>query len=123
MVAIGVAVIAYFQWRTAHQRIVIDLFERRFQVYEDLRKVIFEYATNFEVTNLMLGRFLVAREWATFLFGSEVTTYLEECYKDLTTVNVFRGLPVAPGPDYQDQQRQLKEADRRLVKYLISLRC
>ena len=26
--------IAYFQWRTAHQRVVLDLFDRRLQTFE-----------------------------------------------------------------------------------------
>lgn len=38
-IALGVGTIAFLQWRTAHQKTVMDLFDRRFQAYEDLMNV------------------------------------------------------------------------------------
>jgi hypothetical protein len=37
LLAIAVAVL---QWRTSHQKIVLDLFERRMKVYPEIRAVI-----------------------------------------------------------------------------------
>jgi len=116
VIAFCVAIIAYFQWRTAHQRIILDLFERRFESYEQIRRVIFDYAPNLEVSNDLLKHFIIAQERAKFLFGDEVADYLEARYKDLVTVNVFRPLKPAATQEYQDQQRELREADRRLVE-------
>lgn len=114
-IALGVAAVGYFQWRTAHQRIIFDLFERRFEAYEQIRKAIFDYAPMLQVTNETLKLFITAQTRAKFLFGDEVLTYLEARYKDLVTVHTFRGLTPTPTQDYQDQQRELHEADRRLV--------
>jgi hypothetical protein len=36
VIALVVAVIAYFQWWTAHLRYILDLFDKRFEVYEAL---------------------------------------------------------------------------------------
>jgi len=33
-IAVFAALIAYFQWRTAHQRVVLDLVDRRVQTFE-----------------------------------------------------------------------------------------
>jgi Skp family chaperone for outer membrane proteins len=41
-IAIGVlaAVIGFMQWRTAHQKVALDLFERRFAVIQQARNVM-----------------------------------------------------------------------------------
>jgi hypothetical protein len=39
--AIGAAIL-YFQWRTAHQRAVLDLFDRRLEVFGDIEKAVAE---------------------------------------------------------------------------------
>jgi len=38
-IAFLAVVIAFFQWRTAHQRVVIDQFARRMKFYTDCRDV------------------------------------------------------------------------------------
>jgi hypothetical protein len=40
IVATFVAIIGYFQWRTAHQRVILDLFERRMKVYEGAKRCV-----------------------------------------------------------------------------------
>jgi len=115
VIALSVAAIGYFQWRTAHQRVILDLFERRFETYEQIRKAIFDYVPMLQVSNETLRLFITAQNRAKFLFGDEVLAYLEARYKDLVTVNVFRGLQPMATQEYQDQQRELHEADKRLV--------
>jgi len=34
------AYIAWRQWRTAHDRLILDLFERRFQVFQELMPTV-----------------------------------------------------------------------------------
>jgi hypothetical protein len=36
-IALIVAVIAFLQWATARQKVVFDLFDKRFAVYQELR--------------------------------------------------------------------------------------
>ncbi|MER8838471.1 hypothetical protein NKH86_06875 [Mesorhizobium sp. M0913] len=40
VIALAVGFIAYRQWRTAHSRLVLDLFEKRLAVYEQTRKAV-----------------------------------------------------------------------------------
>lgn len=35
-IAAVVALIAFLQWRTAHDKVLLDLFDKRFAAYEDL---------------------------------------------------------------------------------------
>jgi hypothetical protein len=35
-----VALVGYFQWRTAEQKAVLDLFDRRHAIYEIVRKAV-----------------------------------------------------------------------------------
>jgi hypothetical protein len=75
--------IAWRQWRTSQDRVVLDLFERRFQVFQELTRAInaaFE-KPNVEVPDL--AKFDVATEKARFLFGPEVHSYLIEVRKHL----------------------------------------
>jgi len=56
MYAIGTAilivgvVISYFQWRTAQQRVALDIFDRRYKIYEDLRGVVTQFLQNLELS-------------------------------------------------------------------------
>jgi hypothetical protein len=40
IIALIVALIALAQWRTAHQRMVIDLFERRMNLIDELSRIV-----------------------------------------------------------------------------------
>jgi hypothetical protein len=69
--------IAWRQWRTAQDRLVLDLFDRRFQVFYDLTRAIAEAFNKSLVSVDDLNKFDVARERARFLFGPEVPEYLQ----------------------------------------------
>lgn len=74
-------VIGVMQWRTAHQRAVLDLFDKRWTVLTELRAavatILQEGRASIESTRL----YATARDRAAFLFGPEVTEYLESIYK------------------------------------------
>jgi hypothetical protein len=70
-IALIVAFISLLQWITARQKVVLDLFDQRFAVYEELHGVIGRYGS--QGPNLKdIGRFTQAANRAQFLFGSEV---------------------------------------------------
>jgi hypothetical protein len=88
-IAIIVAVITLLQWITARQKVVLDLFDKRFAVYEELREVIGRYGGH--GPNLKdIGKFTQAASRAQFLFGSEVTAFLEHRRLDLNREFVAR---------------------------------
>ena len=79
ILGIGAAILGYYQWRTAHNRLVLDLFERRMKVYDNIRGVLVDVLRfGARGATLDLHRsFVVAATDAQFLFGAEVTEYLD----------------------------------------------
>jgi hypothetical protein len=80
-IAVLAAVIGFMQWRTAHQRAVLDLFEKRYELYSAVRSVITEVLTQGRADHKLQFDYLRAIERAHFLFGPEVTAYLDSLYK------------------------------------------
>lgn len=76
------AMIAYFQWRTAHQRVVLDLFDRRLRVFEDIENAVRNVFSTTRVSNETWSLLVGAKSRARFLFGKDVNDYLERLTKD-----------------------------------------
>src|SRR5690606_4973811 len=75
--AIG-AMIAYFQWFTAHQRIALELFVRRFEVVLSLRRAVLAALAPGDYGEKQQREFGDAVLRARFLFGPEVFSLLEQ---------------------------------------------
>jgi hypothetical protein len=74
-IAFFAAYIAYRQWQTAHQRVVLDLFERRMKVYDDARAVISEIMRDGTANHQIFFRYCQATDRLGLLFGDEVVAY------------------------------------------------
>jgi hypothetical protein len=74
---------AHEQWKIAQQRVVLDLFERRMGIYEDLRTAIAKVNASGNTTEDVVFEFLKAKERVRFLFGKEIQDYVENLYKSL----------------------------------------
>ncbi|KQV73237.1 hypothetical protein [Rhizobium sp. Root1220] len=78
-ISIAVAIIAFLQWRTAHQKVVLDLFDRRMKVIDEVNDVIGYFWTN--EGNLVAfnarRRLSLASGSARYLFGEEVATAIK----------------------------------------------
>jgi len=82
-----VALIGYLQLRTAQQKAVLDLFDKRFKIYETVKNCVDQVGTNPEdFGNERQKEFLKAKNKAYFFFDDEVNDYLERLRKDLLTV-------------------------------------
>src|SRR4051812_12439757 len=82
-VALLAIVIGVMQWRTAHQRAVLDLFDKRWTVLTDLRAAVGQIVREAKVTpeSESMRLYATARDQAAFLFGPKVTDYLESINK------------------------------------------
>src|SRR5260370_19959215 len=60
-IALLAIVIAILQWRTAHQKVVLDLFERRMKVYSEIRAVIASIVSSGKLPNENHFEFMLAR--------------------------------------------------------------
>ena len=82
IVGLSVAYIAWQQWQVARSKLRLELFDRRYKVFEATRKflaVILRDARCFEDSQLF--EFNAGTSDAEFLFGSEVVDYLAEIRK------------------------------------------
>lgn len=114
------ALIAYFQWRTAHQRIVLDLFERRTGVFEEIENAVKQAlnSANREEADAAFWRFVSAESKARFLFGVEVIEELKTRRVDLSAIRSFIDVQ-----SHREKQRMLEregQARRDLVEFIES---
>ncbi|WP_105437685.1 hypothetical protein [Neorhizobium sp. T25_13] len=78
-VAIAAGAIAYRQWRTAHEKVVLDLFEKRFEVFMGVREIVSRGGKRTLLRDQGLPNELLAR--GRFLFGRDVVSELEEIHR------------------------------------------
>ena len=74
---------ARLQAKTANDKIVLDLFDRRLKIYSDARAVIGRTTGSGQCSNEEQFNFLKAIDGASFLFGTDVTDYFNKLYHDL----------------------------------------
>jgi hypothetical protein len=79
-IAVLAAVIGLMQWRTAHQRSALDLFDKRFETYQRMRAIIANVLTHGTAPFSTAIDFLREADKAQFLFGPQVTSYLNSVY-------------------------------------------
>ncbi len=81
-IAILVAVIAYRQWRTAHYRLKLDMFEKRYAIHAATRDLMATIVTSGQVDNAKLVDFVYGIRQARWLLGKDVAHYLDgEMYR------------------------------------------
>ena len=82
--AIFVALVAYFQWRTAENKTVLDLFEERYAIYDAVRKAVAHMLRDLNGFGPQDEQtFLTAKHRAYFYFGDDVEQYLEQLWHDI----------------------------------------
>jgi hypothetical protein len=103
----AVGVTGYFtwrQWRTAKDKLLLDLFDKRFALYEELRAAVVRRGID---QNSVLD-FKRAISRAQFLFGPEVQTFLEKTAKDLSRAMVEQ---IREPSAVAEDQREAYQAD------------
>jgi hypothetical protein len=77
-VAVLGALIAYRQWRLAQNKLKLDLFDRRFQVYEASRNLLGSIMTSGKAKDDEVFKFMVATREAKWLLSRDVAEYLDK---------------------------------------------
>lgn len=73
-----VGIVAYRQWRTAREKLVLDLFQRRFNIYVAAKSGVDQVMISASTRNNdSIRNVSVAGSEAVFLFGNDVCKYLE----------------------------------------------
>lgn len=79
LIAIIVACISYQQWRTNQRKLKLDLYDRRFRVYEAAKEVILDFPIDYD--SKLLKKLYEGSVSADFLFGKEIPEYLATLYE------------------------------------------
>jgi hypothetical protein len=91
LLALMVAAIAFLQWRTSHHKFMLDLFERRVEIIDDIRGVAADIQMHGQYTNKEIFKFLRSTRDAEFLFGKEITSYLDRTRTVLNEIHSLEG--------------------------------
>lgn len=84
--------VAEKNWKTSNEKIVLDLFDKRLAIYEDIRSVIGEVVRSGQARDDLLWKFDNVTDRAPYFFGEEVTEYLKSVRLDLIDLNLFNTL-------------------------------
>ncbi|ELT50156.1 hypothetical protein ACI50E_00715 [Brucella sp. ZJ1_1] len=81
LIGLYVAYVAWRQWRTARDKIILDIFDKRFAVFMDVRRLasIYLQMTEIPENEASLPNEIVAK--GRFLFGEDVNIILNEIYQ------------------------------------------
>jgi len=96
--SVAVVVIAWQQWRVADNKLRLDLFDRRYKVYDATRKFLAVIMREATFADSQLFEFYAGTSDAEFLFGADVVDYLGQIRKRAvhmrTAQQLFEPLPV-----------------------------
>jgi hypothetical protein len=81
LIAVVAAYIAWQQWKTNRQKLVMDRYDRRLRIYEEVRKILSIILRDAKASTDDLLKFRTSVSEADFLFGPEIMAYIDEIYK------------------------------------------
>jgi hypothetical protein len=117
LIAAIAALIAYMQWVTAHQKVVVDLFDRRrmaFELVEDALRPVFREG---EVSGEALNKLFAAKSECRFLFGSDVNDYLASIHKDYAWLTSFNNGVIDASPKRSELIDEKYERLNRIIAF------
>jgi hypothetical protein len=101
-VSVGVALVGYAQWRTANQKVVLDLHEKRIKVYDQIEDAIASVMRHGSVADDVAAQFARGRAEARFLFGPDVLDYLQSVWSDVTWIHTYTPDTIRQSPNPSD---------------------
>lgn len=120
LVAAFGALIAYRQWRTAQNKLKLDLFERRMSVYQSARDMIGFIASRGKITPEEQFKYLAGIQTARWLFGPDVTEYLEtELWHKVVNLELTQNMMSHAGGGDPDRSKYIKD-NAETLKWLVN---
>lgn len=112
VIGIATTYIAYQQWKTNQNKLNLDRFERRLQVYKEVVRYISVAVRDASYGNGELMTFRAKVSDADFLFGEEVSKYIAELHRRTAKLaqwhNEYRDAS-QPQPESYDHQKVVDE--------------
>jgi hypothetical protein len=113
-VVTGIAVyIAIRQWQTNRNKVQLDLFDRRFRVFEEVKKVLSSVTPDGRVKMDEFLKFRTGIPEAYFLFGPDIENYIDDIYLHGRKMNLA-DLQLREKPEGYDPKRLAVELDSHL---------
>ncbi len=108
VIAIVATYIAWQQWKTNQQKLVLDRYDRRLKVYEEVRKILSLVMRDAQASYEDLLKFRTSVSEADFLFGPEIPKYIDEIYQRGLKLQYWTGEYrdyTQPKPEGYDHQK------------------
>jgi len=102
LIAVVTTYIAWQQWKTNQQKLILDRYDRRLCVYEEVRKILSIIVRDAKASYDDLIQFRTAVSEADFLFGPEIPQYIDDIYKRAVKLQYWSG-------EYRDSAQEKPE--------------
>ena len=102
LVACIATYIAWQQYQTNKQKFVLDRYDRRLKVYEEVRKILSIIGREAKASYEDLLEFRRAVSESDFLFGPEIPAYIDEIYQKGINLQYWSG-------EYRDSSQEKPE--------------
>jgi len=104
-------VVAFMQWRTAHQKAVLDLFDKRFKVYDLVGRAMDIFYSASPLDTFIEARLLLqaASLEARFLFGPEISEHISSINRDIADLTFKLRKKDAADLDYTARNKLIEE--------------
>ena len=84
-----VLTLGYSQWKIANQRVLVDLFVRRLDAYNKIRRAVVLAMHQAAVGPQEFSLFCEGKAEAEFLFGEDVLDYLQALHEDFAFLHTY----------------------------------
>jgi hypothetical protein len=117
VIALVGAVIAGAQWYTAHRKTVMDVFDRRLEIYNAMRDVVSKVMQRGSCDDQLLFDFDKATDRVPFLFGKAVNAYVGRLRHDLIDLQLTSTMMQSQDKDHHTWVVKRHEHFKRVVAF------
>ena len=114
-VAVIVAIVQYAQWRTANQKVVVDLYDRRLKIFQKVEDAIAPVMRDAEANAEAFQTFSIAQAEARFLFGEDIKEYLQTLRESFAWLLSFTNTVI----DQSENRAELVDAKYNHIKRIV----
>lgn len=117
-VSIIIAIVSYQQYKVAHVKLKLDLYEKRFAVFQGVREFlsIVLAKANFDMSEFYMFRAKTAE--VDFLFGTDVVNFIKQVDKDALDFHVKKAS--LEGVAVGNERSRLVEAEIKALEKLTN---
>ena len=107
VIALVVGYVAWQQWRTNQKRLKLELFDRRYAVYQAARNLILVVSGKAGASDDDALKFRLKTRDSEFFLNDELTLYLNEMYTKVIEISALkRELESLPAGDEKSKKRK-----------------